>query len=105
MSNWEALARYLDDGDLSIDNNACENAMRGIALGRKNWLFTGSANGGRAAAAMFSLIASCQRHQVDPYAYLRDLFDRFARTTTSQIDQFLPDRWAADHPTCRLKSA
>jgi transposase len=103
LSNWEGLTRYLDDADLSIDNNACESDLRGIALGRKNWQFTGSPAGGEAAAAMFGLIATCRRHDVNPFAYLRDLFDRFAQTPISQIDQFLPDRWIAEHPEAVVK--
>ena len=88
-----ALERYIDDGALSIDNNACEREIRTIAIGRKNWLFTGSERGGKSAAIIFSLIASCQRHDVDPYAYLRDILTRLPATPLSQIKQFLPDIW------------
>jgi transposase len=93
LGNWEALVRYTEDGDLNIDNNAAENAIRPIVLGRKNWLFAGSDNGGRTGAILASLVASCKRHGVDPYAYLRDLLTRIAVTPLSQLDQFLPDRW------------
>jgi transposase len=95
LSNWDALLRYTQDGDLAIDNNAAENALRPIVLGRKNWLFAGSDNGGRTGAILASLVASCKRHGVDPYAYLKDLLTRIAATPISQLDQFLPDRWKA----------
>ena len=89
----EPLERYVDDGRLAIDNNGCERSLRGIAIGRRNWLFTGSEAGGHAAAAMFSLIGSAKLNDVEPFAYLRDIFTRMPATPISQIDQFLPDRW------------
>ena len=78
LNQWEALCVYATDGDLAIDNNAAENALRRVAIGRKNWLFCGSDNGGNTAAILFSLIATCQRHKVDPFAYLRDVLTRIA---------------------------
>ena len=93
LGQADALRRYLDDGHLPIDNNACERSLRGIAIGRKNWLFTGSEAGGRAAAAMFTLIASARRHGLDPQAYLTDVFTRLPATPISQLHQFLPDQW------------
>jgi transposase len=95
MNQWDALCVYTTDGDLSIDNNAAENALRRVAIGRKNWLFCGSDNGGHTAAVLFSLIATCQRHKVDPFAYLRDVLTRIAATPVSQLDPFLPDQWKA----------
>ena len=97
LSNWEALLRYTQDGDLNIDNNAAENALRPIVLGRKNWLFAGSDHGGRTAAILASLVASCKRHGVNPFTYLKDLLTRIAATPISQLHQFLPDRWKAAH--------
>ena len=88
-----SLRRYLADGDLQIDNNDCERSLRGIALGRKNWLFTGSDSGGRAAAALFSLIGSAQLNDVEPLAYLTDVITRLPATPPDQIEQFLPDVW------------
>jgi len=88
-----ALERYIEDGALAIDNNACERSLRGIAIGRRNWLFTGSPAGGRAAAGLFSLISSANLNGIDPYAYLRDIFTRLPATPLSQLDQFLPDHW------------
>jgi hypothetical protein len=93
LNQITSLRRYLDDGQLAIDNNQCERSIRPIAIGRKNWLFTGSPAGGKAAAAMFSLISSAKRHDVEPLAYLTDLFTRLPATPLSQLTQFLPDHW------------
>lgn len=93
------LRRYLDDGLLEIDNNLCERSLRGIALGRKNWLFVGSEAGGQAAAAMLSLISSCQRSGVNEWAYLKDVFTRLPTAASkSGLGQFLPDVWASERP-------
>ena len=93
LNQWDALRVYATDGDLAIDNNASENAVRPVALGRKNWLFAGSDNGGTTAAILFSLLATCHRHKVEPFAYLRDVLTRIAATPPERYDQFLPDRW------------
>ncbi len=70
-TRWCATA---EDGDLEIDNNGAERSLRGVAVGRRNWTFFGSDNGGRTAAVLTSLIATCKRHHIDPFAYLRDVF-------------------------------
>ena len=93
LNQWDALCVYTTDGRLAIDNNASENALRRVAIGRKNWLFAGSDNGGRTAATLFSLIATCQRHQVEPMAYLCDVLTRIAATPVSRLPALLPDRW------------
>ncbi len=95
LSNWEALTRYLDDGDLAIDNNGAEQSLRGIAVGRRNWTFYGSDNGGRTAAVLTSLIATCKRLRVDPFAYLRDLFEHVSHHPQSRLAELLPDHWQA----------
>jgi hypothetical protein len=99
LSNGAALLRYTSDDDLNIDNNATENALRPVALGRKNWLFAGSDEGGRTGATLMSLVTSCQRHKLDPFAYLRDLLTRRPATPISDLDPFLPDRGKAQHLT------
>jgi len=91
--NWPALCRYLDDGDLEIDNNAAERELRGVAIGRKNYLFVGSDNGGHTAATLYSLITSATRHGHDPYHYLLDVIDRISDHPANQLDDLLPDRW------------
>jgi transposase len=93
LNQWAALRVYTTDGRLAIDNNAAENALRRVAVGRKNWLFCGSDNGGRTAATLFSLIATCQRHQVEPMAYLRDVLTRIAAIPVNDLATLLPDRW------------
>jgi len=93
LNQWDALCVYTTAGQLAIDNNASENALRRVAIGRKNWLFCGSDNGGNTAATLFSLIATCQRHKVEPMAYLRDVLTRIAATPISQLTQLLPDHW------------
>lgn len=93
LNQWSALCVYLLDGDLAIDNNASENALRRIAIGRKNWMFLGSDNGGRTAAVLFSIIATCQRHDVEPFAYLRDVLTRIAGHPHNRLTQLLPNNW------------
>jgi transposase len=93
LNQWDALCVYTTDGRLAIDNNASENALRRVAIGRKNWLFAGSDKGGRTAATLFSLIATCQRHKVEPMTYLRDMLIRIAATPVSQLPDLLPNRW------------
>jgi transposase len=93
LNQWEALVVYTTDGELAIDNNASENALRRVAVGRKNWLFCGSDAGGRTAAVLFSLIATCQRHHVNPFDYLRDVLTRIAAHPMRDLAQLLPNRW------------
>jgi hypothetical protein len=96
LRHWDALCRYTENGWLSIDNNAVEGELRSIALGRKNWLFCGSDRGGHAAAVHFSLILSCRRNGLDPFAYLRDLLGKLPvlgpGATVEQLRPLLPDR-------------
>jgi transposase len=93
LNQWDALCVYATDGRLAIDNNASENALRRVAVGRKNWLFAGSDNGGRTAATLFSVIATCERHQAEPMTYLRDVLTRIAATPINELTCLLPDRW------------
>jgi len=97
LSNWTALSVYPNDGWLDIDNNEGENALRGICLGRRNWLFCGSDRGGRAAAVHFSLLASCKRHRHDPWLYLRDVLTRLPAMLPGASEEdllaLLPHRW------------
>jgi len=91
---WDRLTEYTKDGRLPIDNNPVEQMIRPVALGRNNWLFFGSERGGRAAANLMSLVATCKRAKVEPFAYLRDVFRRLpAAKTPEQIRALLPDVW------------
>ncbi|NLY14719.1 MAG: IS66 family transposase [Gammaproteobacteria bacterium] len=93
LKRWVALTRYLDDGQLPIDNNRIENQIRPIALGRKNWLFAGSLRAGQRAAAVMSLIQSAKLNGHDPYAYLNDVLMRLPTQQNSDIEELLPHQW------------
>ena len=96
QAQWVALTRYLDDGLLEIDNNRAERALRRVAIGRKNWMFAGSDEGGRRAAIVYSLIASCAALQIDPYVYLRDVLSRLPSTKGADALRLLtPKAWKA----------
>jgi transposase len=95
LSNWKALIRYCEDGDLEIDNTGAERSLRSVAVGRKNWMFYGSDNGGRTAAVLSSFVATSKRLGVDPFAYLRDLFERISAHPKSRLAELLPDQWKA----------
>jgi len=90
LSRLQRLRPYLDDGRLSIDNNPAERGMRGIAVGRKNWLFAGSESGGRAAAAAYTLIETAKLNHVDPQAWLADVLGRIAEHKINRVDELLP---------------
>jgi len=96
LNQWDALCRYTERGFLSIDNNAAERALKRVAIGRKNWLFAGNDAAGMSHARLWTLIASAERHGLDPQAYLRSLLAKIGRTPLSELDQFLPDVWKAE---------
>lgn len=98
LNNWPALVRYTEAGFLAIDNNVAEREMKRIAIGRKNWLFVGSANGGRTAAVLFSFTSTCHRLSIEPWAYLQDVLTRLPRTPAEHLAELLPDRWQAARP-------
>jgi len=95
-NQWRALNRYVEDGILEADNNTAENALRPIALGRKNYLFVGSEHGGRRAAILYTLIRTCERHNVNAWEYLKDVLIRVSTHPANQIDALLPQAWQAD---------
>jgi hypothetical protein len=102
--HWPALLRFTGHGFLAIDNNAAERALRAVTLGRKNWLFAGSDAGGRTAAVLYTLTQTCKRHQIDPFAYLRDVLARLPGLPPERLPELAPPVWAqdqrarADHP-------
>jgi transposase len=93
LKRWPAFTRFLDDGRICLSNNAAERALRGIALGRKSWLFAGSDRGGQRAAAMYSLIGTAKLNDVDPQAWLADVLARIAEHPAHRIDELLPWNW------------
>jgi transposase len=93
LNQWDALCVYTTDGELSVDNNISENALRRIAVGRNNWCFLGSDNGGGTAAILFSFIATCERHRVNPFDYLRDVLTRIASHPHHRLAELMLDRW------------
>lgn len=93
LKRWAALVRYIDDGDLPIDNNWVENRIRPIALGRQNWLFAGSLRAGKRAAAVMSLVHSAKLNGHEPHAYLRDVLERLPTQPASRIAELLPHLW------------
>ncbi len=90
LGHWKALTRYVDDGRIEIDNNAAERALRGVGLGRKNYLFFGSDAGGERAAAIYSLVETAKLNGIDPEGYLRDVFERVAEHPINRIEELLP---------------
>jgi transposase len=93
LKNWTALTRYCEDGDLSIDNNATERDIRGVAVGRNNWMFFGSDRGGQTAAILRSFTASCQRVGLEPFAWFKDVLSRIATHPINRIAELLPHNW------------
>jgi hypothetical protein len=96
LKRWPAFTRFLDDGRVCLSNNAAERGLRGIALGRKSWLFAGSDRGGTRAAAMYSLIVTAKMNDIDPQAWLADVLARIAEHPASRLDELLPWNWRPD---------
>src|SRR3954466_14100624 len=93
LKRWSAFTRFLDDGRICLSNNAAERGLRGIALGRKSWLFCGSDRGGERAAVMYSLIVTAKMNDVDPQAWLADVLARIASQPAHRLDELLPWNW------------
>ena len=94
-AQWTALTRYADDGDLAIDNNISERALRKVVTGRNNWTFCGSDAGGERAAILYSVVATCKAHGIDPWAYLRDVLERIPTHPNRRRAELLPRHWKA----------
>jgi transposase len=96
LNQWQALCRYTEQGYLNIDNNTAERALKCVAIGRKNWLFAGHDEAGQSHARLWTLIASAQRHGLDPQKYLRSVLAKIGQTKLSELNQFLPDVWKSE---------
>ena len=97
LGQWVALNRYVDHGIFSIDNNLAERVLRVVVIGRKNWLFAGSDNGGKRATVIYSLVTSCKFCGIDPFTYLRDIVDRVSIYPAKEISQLIPSNWKTLH--------
>jgi transposase len=95
LNQWAALNRYTTDGDLHIDNNLSERTLKLIGIGRNNWLFVGSDQGGKTAAVLFSFTATCKQLKMDTFAYLRDVLERLPMQPADRLEELLPHRWQA----------
>jgi transposase len=93
LGQWPTLTVYLNDGRVEIDNNLVENAIRPTAIGKKNWLFIGDAEAGQRSAIIYTVIESCRRRSLDPYAYLREVLTRLPNMTNRQIPEVIPAAW------------
>ena len=93
LKRWATFDRFLSDGRVCLTNNAAERALRGIAIGRKAWLFAGSDRGGERAAAIYSLIATAKLNNIDPRAWLADVLARIGDYQASRLDELLPWNW------------
>lgn len=98
LNQWPSLLIFLDDGRLEIDNNRIENAIRPTAIGKKNWLFIGDGQAGDRSAVLDTVIESCRRRGIDPFAYLRDVFTRLPTMTNWQVKDLTPEAWAKSRP-------
>jgi len=95
LNRWKAFTRFLDDGRICLSNNAAERALRGVAVGRRNWTFAGSDEGGRRAAAIYTLIETCKLNHVDPHAWLAFVLAKLPDHPAKRIDELLPWNWKA----------
>jgi transposase len=105
LSQWPTLEVYLQDGRIEIDNNLVENAIRPTALGKKNWLFVGEAGAGERSAIVYTVIESCRRRGLDPYAYLREVLTRLPQMTNRRIPEITPQAWAQTHRSLPQQAA
>ena len=103
-NQWPGLERFVDAGHVEIDNNLVENAIRPTAVGKKNWLFMGSAEAGERNAVVYTLVANCRMHGIEPYAYLKDVLTRLPSTTNQEVEQLTPLNWQKNRST-PLKAA
>lgn len=102
LSRWVAMTRYADSGQIEIDNNAAERSLRAVALGRKNWLFAGSDDGGERAAAIYSLLGSAQLNGLNMHTYLYHILDRLPDHPINRIEELLPWNLVAERPEMKL---
>ena len=105
LKRWSAFTLFLNDGRVCLTNNAAERGLRGIALGRKSWLFCGSDRGGKRAAAMYSLIVTAKMNGIDPQAWLTDVLMRIAEHPAQRLDELLPWNWRSKSASAAAMAA
>jgi hypothetical protein len=105
LGQWQTLDVFLEDGRVEIDNNLVENAIRPTAIGKKNWLFMGDAEAGERGAIIYTVIESCRRRGIDPYAYLKDVLTRLPKMTNRQIHEITPATWTKTHLQVQRQAA
>jgi transposase len=93
LQRWDKLSIYVSDGRLSIDNNFVENAIRPLAIGRKNYLFAGSHEGAKRAAMLYSFMATCKKHEINPQEWLKDVLAKIADWPQKKLHELLPQNW------------
>jgi transposase len=99
LTRWPAFAPFLEDGRICLTNNAAERALRGLALGRKSWLFAGSERGAERAAVMYTLIQTAKLNGIEPQAWLADVLSTIAETPQTRLAELLPWNWTSDRPS------
>jgi hypothetical protein len=104
LNQWPMLEIFAGDGRIEIDNNLVENAIRPTAIGKKNWLFIGEAQAGERGAILYTIVESCRRRGLDPYAYLRDVLTRLPHMTNWQIKDVTPEAWAKKPAPLKIAS-
>jgi transposase len=102
LNNWNELTQYVQDGNLKIDNNHSEREMKYVSMGKKAWLFFGSDEGGKNHAIVLSVLSTCRRHGVEPWAYLTDVIRRLTEETHPNLEELLPYNWKQKYPTRQL---
>ena len=102
LNRWESFTRFLESGSVPLDNNLAERTLKYPILGRKAWLFVGHREAGETAATLFTLTKTCNRHRIDPFAYLQDVYTRLPTLPSEDLPHLLPDRWILNHPQHRL---
>ncbi len=102
LNNWNELTQYVKDGDLKIDNNHSEREMKYVSMGKHAWLFFGSDNGGKNHAIVLSILSTCRRHGVEPWAYLTDVIRRLTEETSPNLEELLPYNWKQKYPARQL---
>lgn len=98
LNRWESFTRFLESGAVPLSSNGAERTLKYPILGRKAWLFVGNPEAGETAAKLFTLTKTCNRHRIDPFAYLQDVYARLPTTSRDDLELLLPDRWIEDHP-------